>query len=92
MRLITSRLKAELESLPHHQHHFHPPTLISVVRRALAEKCAVDVRFAVSKMWELLASTGFDDLLGESEVTERLVKVVRGEELTQGEKGMRRIF
>ena len=65
----------------------HPPTLISVLRRALAEKTGVDVRFAVSKMWEVLASTGFDDLEGG-----RMVNVVRGEELSGEERGMRRIF
>lgn len=87
------RLHAELENLAYRQHTFQPPTLISIVRRALAESTGVEVRFTVSKMWEILATTGFDELLGpEGGVTERLVKVVRGEELTGEEKGMRRIF
>lgn len=92
MRTMNYRhLEAELAHLPHRQSPFQPPTLISVLRRALAEKTGVDVRFAVSKMWEVLASTGFDALEGEKG-TERMQKVVRGEEWTAKEKGMKRIF
>lgn len=47
----------------------------------------------VSKMWEILASTGFDALIGpEGEITEIMVKLVKGEELSGGERGLRRIF
>ena len=87
---IRRRLQAEVENLPYRQSPFHPPTLISVLRRALADKTGVDVRFTVSKMWEILASTGFDDLEGNDGL--RMAKVVRGEEITEDEKGMKRIF
>jgi hypothetical protein len=54
-------------------------------------------------MWEILASTGFDDLESEGKVSGahsgtgtgglvRFTKIVLGEELTGEEMGMKRIF
>ena len=90
MLISRRRLQAELESLAYRQSPFHPPTLISILRRALADKTGVDVRFTVSKMWEILASSGFDDLEGDGGL--RMAKIVRGVELTGEEKGLKRIF
>ena len=61
-----------------------PPTLISSLRRALAAKARCEVHQTVAKMWEILSSTGFDDV-----DEEKMVSIVSGEEL---ERGMKRIF
>lgn len=84
------RLQAELANLAYRQSPIHPPTLISSLRRALAEKTMVDIRLTMSKMWEILASSGFDDLEGNGGL--RMAKIVRGEELTGEERGLKRIF
>ena len=61
-----------------------PSTLISSLRRALAARAECEVSQTVSKMWEILSSTGFDDVDDW-----KMGTLVRGEQL---ERGMRRIF
>lgn len=39
-----------------------PPTLISSLRRALAARLECDISQTVTKMWEILASTSFDEV------------------------------
>lgn len=45
----------------------------------------------MSKMWDIVAGSGFDDLEGVDEGV-RMVKLVRGQEWTGREMGLRRIF
>lgn len=61
-----------------------PPTLTSCLRRAIAAKLGCHISQNVSKMWEILSSTSFDEV-----DEEKLVKIVNGEEL---KGGMKRIF
>lgn len=61
-----------------------PPTLTSCLRRAFAAKLGGHISENVGKMWAILSSTGFDEVDDE-----KLVKIVRGEEI---EGGMKRIF
>ncbi|KAK5110677.1 hypothetical protein LTR85_000759 [Meristemomyces frigidus] len=58
-----------------------PPTLISSLRRALAGKADVTLSLTVSKMWEILSGTAFDDV-----DQAKMVKLVRGEEIERGMK------
>lgn len=61
-----------------------PPTLTSCLRRAFAAKLGGHISQNIGKMWEILSSTGFDEV-----DEEKLVKIVNGEEI---EGGMKRIF
>ncbi|KAL9532245.1 hypothetical protein SMMN14_04422 [Sphaerulina musiva] len=62
-----------------------PPTLTSRLRRAFAAKLGLHVTQNVSKMWEIVSSTLFDEMS-----TEKMVQVVRGEDI--GKEGLKRIF
>ena len=59
-------------------------SLTSTLRSALAEQAGCEVSAAVTGMWAILSSTGFDCVEGEM-----VGRVVRGEGV---EGGMRRIF
>jgi hypothetical protein len=61
-----------------------PPTLTSCMRRAFAARLGCHISENVSKMWEILSSTSFDEM-----DEDKLVKIVQGEEL---KGGMKRIF
>ena len=74
----------ESRQLPSTSGELKPPTLISSLRRAIAASAECEVSQTVSKMWEILSSTGFDDV-DEG----KLGMIVKGEQL---ERGMRRIF
>lgn len=58
-----------------------PPTLTSWMRRAFAARLGCHISQNVSKMWEILSSTNFDEVNEE-----KLVKIVEGEELKEGMK------
>lgn len=81
---MCSKLRAEIAGMEDRQSDLYPPTLISCLRRALARQSGCEIRQTVTRMWEILSSTGFD------EVDEAVMaKVVKGEIL---DMGMRRIF
>ena len=61
-----------------------PPTLISSLRRAFATQVGCEVSQTVSKMWEVLSCTGFDDL--DEEI---MLKIIGGGQVG---RGMKRIF
>lgn len=62
-----------------------PPTLTARLRRAFAAKLGLHVTQNVSKMWEIVSSTLFDEMSEE-----KMVQVVRGEDIEKG--GLKRIF
>lgn len=63
-----------------------PPTLTARLRRAFAAKLGVHVTQNVSKMWEIVSSSLFDEMSEE-----KMVQVVRGEDII-GKEGLKRIF
>ncbi len=62
-----------------------PPTLISALRSALATRMECRVHQVVTKMWQILSGTVFDELGKDDGM---MAKVVSGEEIG---KGMRRM-
>ncbi|EMC94050.1 hypothetical protein BAUCODRAFT_219548 [Baudoinia panamericana UAMH 10762] len=81
-------LNAEVANMFHRQSPLpsglpKPSTLISALRQALAIQAGCAVNEVVSKMWEILSSTAFDDVHDA-----KLVSIVEGKEL---EKGMKRM-
>ena len=74
----------ETQQSPHSDGTPKPQTLISALRCALAERARCEPGGVVSRMWEMVSCTGFD------EVDEDMMgKIVWGEEVG---RGMKRIF